>query len=74
MLVCVGVGGTQRVHCDVVVSLQALESGTLSSSESQTIYNSQLVLILLENSISCSSHWGGREGKDLLWVQCELKY
>lgn len=50
--------GVQRVHCDTVLSLKALESGTLSSLESQTIYNSQLVLILLENSISCG-HLGG---------------
>lgn len=45
--------GIQRVHCDTVLSLKALESGTLSLSETQTIYNSQHVLILLENSISC---------------------
>lgn len=47
------VQGTQRVHCDMVLSLKALESGTLSRSETQTIYNSQLVLILSEISISC---------------------
>lgn len=49
----------QRIHCDTVVSLKALESGTLSLSETQTIYNSRLVLILSENSISC-----GRSGSD----------
>lgn len=40
------VQGTQRAHCDMVLSLKALESGVLSRSETQTIYNSQLVLIL----------------------------
>lgn len=43
----------------MVVSLKALESGTLSLSETPTIYNSRLVLILLENSISC-----GHSGSD----------
>lgn len=43
----------QRTHCDMAMSLKALESGTLSLSETQTVYSSQLVLIPLENSISC---------------------
>lgn len=47
------VGGAQRPHCDPPLSLKALESGTLSRSETQTIYNSRLVLILSEISISC---------------------
>lgn len=53
--VCVhaNVGGAQRPHCDPPLSLKALESGTLSRSETQTIYNSRLVLILSEISISC---------------------
>lgn len=43
----------------MVVSLKAVESGTLSLSETQTIYNSRLVFILSENSISC-----GHSGSD----------
>lgn len=49
---CARILGRQRIHCDMVVSLEALESGTLSLSETQTIYNSRLVLILSEDSIS----------------------
>ena len=56
---CAHILGRQRIHCDTVLSLKALESGTLSLSETQTIYNSRLVLILSENSISC-----GRLGSD----------
>lgn len=53
MCVRANVGGAQRPHCDPPLSLKALESGTLSRSETQTIYNSRLVLILSEISISC---------------------
>lgn len=53
MCVHANVGGAQRPHCDPPLSLKALESGTLSRSETQTIYNSRLVLILSEISISC---------------------
>lgn len=50
------VGGAQRPHCDPPLSLKALESGTLSRSETQTIYNSRLVLIPSEISISCGRY------------------
>lgn len=54
--VCVGVCTLflrQSVHCGAPVSLKALESGTLSTSETRTRYNSRLVLIPAENSSFC---------------------
>lgn len=46
------ISSRQRILCDTTVSLKARESGTLSLSETQTIYNSRLVLILPQDSIS----------------------